>query len=556
MSAPRVLIVYANPLTTTAPIPPIGAERVAHALGVAGCEVRLIAPWLGFAPRTVMRRALSWRPDLVGFSVRNVDDALVVRSRFGRRPLDTTPCLPAIRPLVAMAQAAGVPVLVGGAAVASMPRAVLHALGARWGVTGAADDLVWRLGRALAQGVPFPDALPPDPRVVDLEAPERSVHRGDADAWEPPPAAPPRMWEFMELSRVLGARMPVQVSVGCDRRCTFCVEPAFHGLRVAARPLDHILREIRALTRAGVTRIWLTASELNVPDGRHATAVLRAVAALGVDVDLQGFLQPAPVDDALLDALVGAGVDPTSLSFELGHLDEELLRRGAGPANLHHIERLVETWLRRGYGTLSGSLLLGAHPDETWESIDRALHRARALDSALPGGLSLAFATGGRVYGASRLGAWVGSRLAEARPHLYGTLSEGFVEPLVFCKPTSPRRLMGYVEDRLAGMRAPATPLNGESSPDPRVQRATKHARLGVLRLGKGKRHRAMRTFEAALRLVPRSPVALRLLGELLVDRGDASESARELLSRLRDISSDPLVHADVDALLSRLPPR
>jgi hypothetical protein len=55
---------------------------------------------------------------------------------------------------------------------------------------------------------------------------------------------------------------------------------------------------------------------------------------------------------------------------------------------------------------LPGSILLGAHPDETWDSVARALAAARAIDAALPRGLDLTFATGGRVYATVPLGRW------------------------------------------------------------------------------------------------------------------------------------------------------
>ena len=55
---PRVLLVYANPAVTATPVPPYGAERVAHALRIAGCEVRVVSPWLAARPGRALDEAL------------------------------------------------------------------------------------------------------------------------------------------------------------------------------------------------------------------------------------------------------------------------------------------------------------------------------------------------------------------------------------------------------------------------------------------------------------------------------------------------------------------
>ena len=174
MPAPRILLVYANPAVTASPVPPYGAERIAQALRMAGCDARVISPWLELKPAKALEAALdAFAPDLVGFSVRNVDDALVVRSGEGVGDLDTTFYLPEIKPLVDRVARRGIPILLGGAGLSTCPEGVMRWLRVEHAIAGAADDLAWRLGRALASGVAFPEALPADPRVLRLPAARR-----------------------------------------------------------------------------------------------------------------------------------------------------------------------------------------------------------------------------------------------------------------------------------------------------------------------------------------------------------------------------------------------
>lgn len=551
---PEILLVYANPAVTASPVVPYGMERIGQAFRMAGCRVELMAPFIEEDPLAALEAALrsrSW--SLVGFSVRNIDDALVVRTAAPSpdgRAIDTAFYLDEVRPLVRLALATVGPsaVMLGGTALSSGPEAVLAWLGASWGVVGPAEDLAWRLGRSLARGEGI--RLPADPRlaVIDAHGPisppaqtgpvHDPVHRprGFASSARPAPGLAPRMGPYLGLALERGGRVPVLLSSGCDRRCTFCVEARFTGGVVQPRAVDEIVAEIDALVAIGVRRFWLAGSELNVPDDRHATALLRALAGRGLD--LQGFIQVAPVRPALLDAMEEAGLDPTGLSFEFGHLDDALLRAGAGPANLAAIERLVELWLRRGYRTLGGSVLLGAHPREDEASVERALRRALQFDAALPVGLGLAYACGGRVYPRSPLADWVSAHRKEAGPDLYGRvpgapIDERFVEPVVFCRPGSPRALMARVAAALVGARGRMGPMNAEAPASDLALSVERRVNRAIWRAQEDRLDEARLLYEAALVDDPAHLEALAGLARLLANRLGQGEAAAAVLRRL-----------------------
>lgn len=553
----RVLIVYANPAVMAAPVPPLGAQRVRAVLAGAGCQARLISPWLALDPAAELEKALDEGVDLVGFSVRNIDDSLVVRSEDGEGEIETRYYLPEVAELTARVCARGIPAFAGGTAVSSAPTGVLKALGLRWGVVGPAEDLCWRLGRALADGVPFPEALPSDPRVVDAEAgdPEPSQLRWASQRWRSPPGPTPRSAAWLALARERGGRVPVWFSAGCNRRCRFCVEAGFLGGRVATRPVQDTLDEIEGLHRqAGVGRFFLAGSELNVPDGRAFTELMRGLADRGLQVDVRGFLQPATVDDALLDAMEAAGHDPTDFSFEFGHFDDLLLRRGAGPASRRQLDRLLELWLRRGYRTLGGSALLGGHPEETWRSVDQALLTIRDYDDALPDGLGLAWSPGARVYPASPLGRWVRDHREEAAPDLYGSITPDLVEPLVYCRPAPPRELFAWVQERLDGCKGAIRPMNDELRAAPEQAEAERRVNAAIIARDNRRPEQARDLAERALRFVPRHAEGLRQLALVLAnDLGLVAEARRVLLELQDVVAGSPSRMAEVEAALAAL---
>ncbi|MFH1466479.1 MAG: hypothetical protein ABIO70_18995, partial [Pseudomonadota bacterium] len=183
---PRVLLVHANPAVTASPVPPYGLERVARAFELAGCVVELCLPFEEPDPGATLAAALEPGPALVGIGMRNLDDALVVCGPEGAGALDLTCWLDDVRPLVGQAVAAvgSGRVLLGGAALSAGARQIAAALGLRWAIQGPADDLCWRMGRALTRGEP-PFALE-DPRLVDAAGPAGAAACLPPD-WRQPP---------------------------------------------------------------------------------------------------------------------------------------------------------------------------------------------------------------------------------------------------------------------------------------------------------------------------------------------------------------------------------
>lgn len=476
---PVVLLVYVNPAQTGVFVPPYGLERLAAALREAGAGVRWCLPFLERDPEAALARALEGgegegTPALVLLSLRNLDDGLVIRGELGPGAVETRGYLSAAGPLVARAVAAvgRERVVLGGGGLGAGGAALLGRLGLRWGIRGPAEDLVARGVKVLVGEGRL--RWPEDPRVLDADAPPTGILAGPAGSaaatrspFLPASAPPPRHPEALALAVRSGAYIPVQISAGCDRRCHFCVEASFLDRRVAWREPRAVAAEVQDLVDRGVTHVFLAGSELNMPSAAPALALLRAlrpVVARAPALHLLAFLQPAPLDDVLLDALEAVGMDPAELPVELGHLSPRILRAGGGPANLGHIEALVDRLAARGHRRLLGSVLLGAHPLETWETVDEALSVARDLDARLPEGLSLAVAAGARVYPTSPLGRTVRSRWEELAPHLYtpdgGPPDPELLDPVVFCRPGPPRTLLRHVLQ--TQLRGGITTMNGE----------------------------------------------------------------------------------------------
>ncbi|MDA8078817.1 MAG: cobalamin B12-binding domain-containing protein [Nitrospiraceae bacterium] len=140
----RILLVNPNRYVIP-PVPPIGLEHVAGTLDRIGHESELLDLCFSEKPERDIHVAISsFRPDIVGVTVRNVDTVLYQTNEF---------FLEDIRRMIHdIKERSGLSVIIGGTGVSTNPAGVLEYLGADYAVEGPAEDAVRDLLHAVAGG--------------------------------------------------------------------------------------------------------------------------------------------------------------------------------------------------------------------------------------------------------------------------------------------------------------------------------------------------------------------------------------------------------------------
>ena len=139
----RVLLVSANREHIPDPIFPLGLAYVAAATRQADHEVAVADLCFGRRPLDTLRHTIrSFRPDAIGLSLRNVDNAAWPR---------TTDYLDWHRQVLATVRhSCEAPVILGGSGFSILPEAYLQALHADFGLVGEGEETFPRLLEALA----------------------------------------------------------------------------------------------------------------------------------------------------------------------------------------------------------------------------------------------------------------------------------------------------------------------------------------------------------------------------------------------------------------------
>lgn len=360
----RVLLVSANQERQPYPVVPNGLACVASALDKAGHDVTFLD--LCFerdAAGAARRVALRLEPDVIGVSVRNIDnsDAIALRHYTPQAKL-IFEYLRAASPRAKL--------IAGGAAFGVAPEALFRDFGVDYAVAGDGERASVALVDALSRGE-APSSIPGLVRSVD-----GVVHFAppgeDADLDSLPRASLHRWIDLKRYERH-GATIPIQTKRGCVYKCVYCTYRNVEGWGYRTRDPILVAEEIEELrNEAGVRHFDFVDSTFNSPPG-HALDVCEALIHrnLGVHLDTTNFT-PAAAPTELLSAMRRAGFRTLGITAESAS-DAVLARleKGFDSAKVREVAERVE---KAGIRTLWIFLVGG--PGETPDTLEETLRFA------------------------------------------------------------------------------------------------------------------------------------------------------------------------------------
>jgi radical SAM superfamily enzyme YgiQ (UPF0313 family) len=313
--------------------------------------------------RAAREAARTFRPDVIGVSVRNIDNSdLVALQHY------TPEAAAVLRTL--RAAAPGARVLAGGAAFGVAPAQLLDALDLEYAVAGDGERATVALVEALAAGR-APDDIPGLVRRTG-EGAVMTPPGGEAALDTLPPARMHR-WVNLAAYERRGGSVPVQTKRGCVFRCIYCTYLNVEGWGYRLRTPELVVDEMEELHRAaGITHFEFVDSTFNAPP-RHAAEICEAIVRrrLRVQLDTTNFT-PANAPDYLLAAMRRAGFRWLGITAEsASDAVLERLQKGFDVARVRAVAEDVE---RAGIGVLWIFLVGG--PGETPATLEETLRFA------------------------------------------------------------------------------------------------------------------------------------------------------------------------------------
>lgn len=377
----KVLLVSANTERLVEPVLPLGAALVAAATRRTGHRVLFLDLMTRADPGKDAVEALeTFRPDVIGLSVRNIDDQEMSSARFLLEP---------VRDLISLVRRQSrAPIVLGGAGYSIYPESALAYLGADYGIHGEGEAAFPLLLDRLENRLPL-DGTPGliRPAGQGMSAPRSYENRLD------------RFTLDRDLEGLVAALdkeqiwFPYQTRRGCPMDCSYCSTASIEGRRLRKRTPELAAREIRTLAEKGIRRFQFVDNTFNVPEP-YALRLCQELAPIGQEISWRCIFYPWRVSEDLVKAMAQAGCAEVTLGFESGC--EPILRamnKRYRPSDVRETSRLFESYgIRR-----LGMILLGG-PGETLATVEQTLIFADSLDCEL-----VAVTAGIRIYPSTRL---------------------------------------------------------------------------------------------------------------------------------------------------------
>ncbi|MGP8152813.1 MAG: B12-binding domain-containing radical SAM protein [Smithella sp.] len=355
----RVLLISANTEKINILPMPLGLNYVAAAAQNKGHNVKVLDLMAHTDSLLPVREAIeSFYPDIIGISVRNIDDQSMHGARF---------LLDEVKGIVLYCRSlSDATIVLGGAGYSIFPEAVLAYLKADMGIQGEGeqvfpellDRLEWRTGLAGLPCLYLKNLGLQGKRtfIHDLSnLPVYGVHRFlsayDRNLW-----------------------MPFQTRRGCPMNCSYCSTAAIEGRTIRKRPPEAAMEEMKSFVDAGFRQFYFVDNTFNLPLS-YAKKICRMIIDQGLNITWRCILYPGWVDEDLIKLMADAGCREVSLGFESGC--ERIMKNMNKRFNPEEVRKTSRTLAKHNIRQM-GFMMLGG-PGETKESVLESLSFADSL---------------------------------------------------------------------------------------------------------------------------------------------------------------------------------
>jgi len=281
----KIFLISSNIATTPYPIYPLGLSMVAAALRNAGYKIYQFDFLQSDSSLKILRDEIKKvNPNIVGVSIRNIDNVNLLSEQ---RYIDNVKSI-----VQEIKKETSAPVVLGGSGFSIMPEAILHEVGADYGIVGEGESLMVDFVNNAVRGV-YPS--------------ERCVRISQRMRGEEIPSAyyNSRLMEFYQKN---GNVVPVQTKRGCAHRCVYCSYPLLEGSTIRYRNPHSVVDDIQMLVNTyNAQYIFFTDSVFN-DDQQHYLDVIQEMKERSVCVSWTGFFKPEGLDDDNVELMKHTGL--------------------------------------------------------------------------------------------------------------------------------------------------------------------------------------------------------------------------------------------------------
>jgi lipid biosynthesis B12-binding/radical SAM protein len=352
----KVLMISANVTLSPYPIYPLGMSMVAAALTKAGHMVYQV-DYLhqGTSLEAIGREVEAFGPDLVGISVRNIDNVNLMNSQY---------YIDNVKNMVdVIRRRTDARIVLGGAGFSLIPDQILEETGADFGVVGEGETLMVEFAGNAAQGIY------PQERLLGPAVPMSGETIGSALYDE-------QLTEFYLQS---GNIASIQTKRGCASHCVYCTYPLLEGSHLRKRDPREVVDDIELLRDKHNTRyLFFVDSVFNDDQGAYLE-VVDEMLSRDVTLPWTGFIKPGGLTDEIVARMKKTGFAAAEVGSDAA-CDAMLQSMGKG-FSFNDIVECNNLLARHGIAT-SHFFMFGG-PGETEETVREGIANILRLEKCV-----------------------------------------------------------------------------------------------------------------------------------------------------------------------------
>jgi radical SAM superfamily enzyme YgiQ (UPF0313 family) len=308
----KVLIISANREKLPDPVYPLGASYIASACSNKGISTSTVDLCFEDDPLDTLEKALlKTKPDVIGLSVRNIDDVAYPNPSYFYDDY---------KAVVSICRAkTGALIIIGGSAFSVMPESFMENLDVDYGILGEGEDTFPAAVECIKKG----ESIKKLPGITYNEngaVIKNSKSNNQTGEW----LIPQRNFFDLQKYYTKGGCVNVQTKRGCVYNCIYCTYPLIEGNKIKSRSAEDIINEIKYLQdEFNTSYIFFVDSVFNYPTD-SAIGICNEIIKNKLDIKWTAYMTPAGVTNELVCAVKESGC--TGIEFGVESCSDTVLK--------------------------------------------------------------------------------------------------------------------------------------------------------------------------------------------------------------------------------------
>jgi len=352
----KVLLISANVTLSPYPLYPLGVSIIAAVLTKAGHVVQQ-ADFLqqNTSLEAIGREVSEFKPDLVGISVRNIDNVNLMNEQH---------YIQNVKNLVTTVRGVSkAKVLLGGAGFSLIPDLILKETGADYGIVGEGEVLAVEFASNAAKGI-----YPKEPLIVSAaKLPGDQITAALYDE---------RLLEFYLHS---GNIASIQTKRGCTYKCVYCTYPVLEGAELRRRDPKTVVDDMVLLRDQYKTKyVFFVDSVFNDDDGAYLE-VISEMERRDFSMPWTAFIKPGGLTDEIIERMKKTGFAAAEVGTDAA-CDTTLKKLGK---SFTFSDVIASNDLLVRHGIATSHFFMFGGPGETEETVEEGIRNILSLQKCV-----------------------------------------------------------------------------------------------------------------------------------------------------------------------------